>query len=141
MSAEELVTVYLRCDAELRPGHSTSGTSVPCFVTFGRGDDYLATDDALDVLVRRARQKGWEVTVKNQGMKGSYVAALCPDHTEPRTRCSCPWNNGTVPPERLSHRVDCPALEKAHHAEDACGKRASAAGHRDDRLNEGSDGG
>lgn len=76
MSIEEELTIYLRCDAT-DVEWSQDGR---CTVTFGRMKRWPDTWDAVDAIVRQARAAAWHVTIKDEGLKGYHVTALCPDH-------------------------------------------------------------
>lgn len=83
MSAELVENVYLRCDAPADWSHDGR-----CTVTHGRGDNWPATADALEVLARRAREEGWTVELRNEGLKGTSADCHCPDHTPEGTQPS-----------------------------------------------------
>ena len=63
--------IFLRCDEK--------ADDLACLTRFPYdGRNFSDTDDALDLLIRLAREDGWEVTVKDFGLKGRTVSCVCP---------------------------------------------------------------
>lgn len=75
MSAEIFESLYLKCDAKV--DWSISGR---CPITYGRDGHWPATADVLEVLARFATAKGWQVTLRNEGLDDASADCLCPDH-------------------------------------------------------------
>lgn len=75
MSAELETSIYLRCDEPA--DWSTDGR---CTVTYGRGGNYPDSVDVLEMLARHAGREGWQVTLHNEGLKGTSAKCLCIDH-------------------------------------------------------------
>ena len=73
MSAEILESLYLRCDGVSFGGHR-------CTIRFGFEGRAPVDISALEGLAHNARTKGWQIEIRNEGLKGWSASSFCPGH-------------------------------------------------------------